>query len=74
MLREALASAFLKEAIPKGLNFAFVEQLGWSMMKGISGQEVFGGALKARAHIFWGMELLLMFCNIGWCTNHTLFV
>lgn len=25
MLREALASAFLKEAIPKGLNFAFVE-------------------------------------------------
>jgi len=27
MLREALASAFLQHAVPKGLNFAFVELL-----------------------------------------------
>ena len=29
MLREALASAFLQHAVPKGLNFAFVELLRW---------------------------------------------
>lgn len=28
MLREGLASAFLQQAVPKGLNLAFVEPLG----------------------------------------------
>ena len=34
MLREALASAFLQHAVPKGLNFAFVELLGGTLWKG----------------------------------------
>jgi hypothetical protein len=34
MLREALASAFLQHAVPKGLNFAFVELLGGKVWKG----------------------------------------
>lgn len=34
MLREALASAFLQHAVPKGLNFAFVELLGGKLWRG----------------------------------------